>query len=286
MGDQSARPAADAAEQCHAAHLALEPDGRDPALSVIGPPGCSVTDLKTIQDLVLERSFKAVPGVIDVNGWGGQIVNIGSQAAVVRGVGLIHSMDQIRDTMLSASNGTRVLRRDAATVQVSNWPRLVVAGHDDEDDIVQGIVLMRRGELSLPTIKHVEADQQQVQTPGGDRLEWAGEFGELQEAIERLALVVPLSLVLICVLLYMNFSSLVDTLLAASVMPMALVGGIFALYITARPSACRRRSGSSRCSALPRWTGSSCSAITTSWSRMGYRPWTRFIAPARCKCGQ
>src|SRR6201997_1399223 len=38
---------------------------------VVGPPGYSVTDLKTLQDWVLERRFKAVPGVIDVTGWGG-----------------------------------------------------------------------------------------------------------------------------------------------------------------------------------------------------------------------
>src|SRR5271170_3172680 len=95
---------------------------------VKGPPGYSVMDLKTIQDWILERRFKAVPGVVDVTGWGGktkaynitvdqnklvdygltlpevlqalnnsninvggQTVNIGAQAAVVRGVGLIHS---------------------------------------------------------------------------------------------------------------------------------------------------------------------------------------------------
>src|SRR5271163_3320889 len=109
---------------------------------VVGPPGYSVTDLKTIEDWMLERRFKAVPGVIDVNGWGGktktyevtidqgklvhygltvpnviaalnnaninvggQTVNFGPEAAVVRGVGLIHSLDDIRNTMLSSTNG-------------------------------------------------------------------------------------------------------------------------------------------------------------------------------------
>ena len=115
---------------------------------VVGPPGYSVTDLKTIEDWMLERRFKAVPGVIDVNGWGGktktyevtidqdkllhygltipqvlaalnnaninvggQTVNFGPQAAVVRGVGLIHSLDDIRNTMLTANNGSPVLVR-------------------------------------------------------------------------------------------------------------------------------------------------------------------------------
>src|ERR1700732_3410753 len=159
---------------------------------VVGPPGFSVTDLKTIEDWILERRFKAVRGVIDVNGWGGktkiyeitvdldrlieygltlpqvlqvlnnsniniggQTVNFGPQAAVVRGVGLIHSMDDVRRTMLTASNGTPVLLSDIATVTVGNQPRLGVAGHDDDDDIIQGIVLVRRGEQSLPTIQRV-----------------------------------------------------------------------------------------------------------------------------------
>ena len=57
----------------------------------------------------------------------------------------------------------------------------------------------------------------------------------MQDAIGRLAIVVPLSLALICVLLFVNFGSLIDTLLAASVMPMALIGGIFALFLTGTP---------------------------------------------------
>jgi cobalt-zinc-cadmium resistance protein CzcA len=76
---------------------------------------------------------------------------------------------------------------------------------------------------------------ERVALPGGYRLEWVGEFGNLQEALHRLAVVVPLSFVLICILLYMNFGSLVDVLLAASVIPMALIGGVFALFITGTP---------------------------------------------------
>ncbi|MEA2770800.1 MAG: heavy metal efflux system protein, partial [Acetobacteraceae bacterium] len=161
---------------------------------VVGPPGYSVTDLKTIQDWMLERRFKAVPGVIDVNGWGGktktfqvtidqnklvdygltvpqviaalnnanvnvggQTVNSGAQAAVVRGVGVIRSLSDIRDTMVAQNSGSPVLVRDVATVTVGNLPRLGIAGQDADDDIVQGIVLMRRGAESLPTIQRVEA---------------------------------------------------------------------------------------------------------------------------------
>ena len=118
---------------------------------VVGPPNYSVTDLKTLEDWVLERRFKAVPGVIDVTGWGGktktydiaidqhkligyglsvpqvlaalgnaninvggQTVNFGAQSAVVRGVGLIHSADEIRHTLITSNQGAPVVIGDVA----------------------------------------------------------------------------------------------------------------------------------------------------------------------------
>ncbi len=170
---------------------------------VVGPPNYSVTDLKTLEDWVLERRFKAVPGVIDVTGWGGktktydiaidqgkligyglsvpavlqalananinvggQTVNFGPQSAVVRGVGLIHSADEIRHTMIANNQGSPVVIGDVATVTIGNLPRLGIAGYDEVDDIVQGIVLMRRGAASIPTIKRVEAEVDKVNGSG------------------------------------------------------------------------------------------------------------------------
>ncbi len=160
---------------------------------LVGPPNYSVRDLKTLQDWVLQRRFRAVPGVIDVTGWGGKTktyelqvdfnkliangltlpqllqavsnsninvggntVDIGTQSAVVRGVGLIRSMDDLANTMVSQSSGNPVLVKDVAAVTVGEKPRLGIAGLDDDNDIVQGIVLMRRGEQSSPTILRVE----------------------------------------------------------------------------------------------------------------------------------
>ncbi|GAC1303941.1 MAG: CusA/CzcA family heavy metal efflux RND transporter [Steroidobacteraceae bacterium] len=170
---------------------------------VVGPPNYSVTDLKTLQDWVLERRFKAVPGVIDVTGWGGktktydiaidqrklvgyglsvaqvltalgnaninvggQTVNFGEQSAVVRGVGLIHSADEIRRTLITNNQGAPVLVGDIAKVSIGNLPRLGIAGFNDVDDIVQGIVLMRRGAQSVPTIRRVEAEVEKVNSSG------------------------------------------------------------------------------------------------------------------------
>ena len=191
------------------------PNGAQPQLSpespigeiyryrLVGPAGYSVTDLKTLQDWVLQRRFKAVPGVTDVTGWGGktrtyditvdnkklvafgvtlpqvlqalnnaninvggQTVNFGAQAAIVRGVGLIHSTGQIEHTLLRATGGTPVLLGDVAQVSVGNQPRLGIAGQDRDDDIVEGIVLMHRGDKSMPTIQAVEAEVQKINASG------------------------------------------------------------------------------------------------------------------------
>jgi cobalt-zinc-cadmium resistance protein CzcA len=63
-------------------------------------------------------------------------------------------------------------------------------------------------------------------------MEWVGEYGNLQDAIRRLSIVVPISLALIGILLWFNFGSMTDTLLAMSVIPMAIFGGVLGLLIT------------------------------------------------------
>jgi len=71
-----------------------------------------------------------------------------------------------------------------------------------------------------------------IKLPSGYRLVWAGEFGELQEAKDRLAVILPVTLVLIIGLLYAMFNSLVESLLALSGIPFAVAGGIVALYLS------------------------------------------------------
>jgi cobalt-zinc-cadmium resistance protein CzcA len=190
----------------------LSPIGEVFRYKLVGPPNYDLIELKSLQDWVLERRFRAVPGVIDVIGWGGktktyevqvdfnkltaygltlqqllQVLNnsnlnvggntidIGSQAAVVRGVGLIKSIDDLANTMISQNGGNPVLVKDVASVVVSNKPRLGIAGKDDDNDIVEGIVLMRRGEQSSPTIARVKAEVERINAgnvlPAGVRIE-------------------------------------------------------------------------------------------------------------------
>src|ERR1019366_1446730 len=74
-----------------------------------------------------------------------------------------------------------------------------------------------------------------VPLPPGSRVEWVGEFGNLQDAIKRLSIVVPISLTLIAMLIWFNFGSVVDTVLTMSVIPMAVFGGILGLLLTGIP---------------------------------------------------
>jgi len=76
---------------------------------------------------------------------------------------------------------------------------------------------------------------EQVQLPPGSRVEWVGEFGNLQDAIKRLSIVVPISLALIATLIWFNFGSVVDTVLTMSVIPMAVFGGVLGLLLTGIP---------------------------------------------------
>lgn len=179
---------------------------------VSGPTGYSATDLKTIQDWILLRRLKAVPGVIDVTTWGGKsktfditvdldrlmahglalkqvldalnaanvniganTVNLGPQAAVVRSVGQIRSISDIGNTMIGVRNGSPILVSDIATIAVGHEPLLGVAGHDDDDDIVEGVVLMRRGAETMPTLRAVEREVERINAsallPPGVRIE-------------------------------------------------------------------------------------------------------------------
>jgi cobalt-zinc-cadmium resistance protein CzcA len=232
---------------------------------VIGPPGYSVTDLKTLEDWVLERRFKAVPGILDVSGWagktktyeitvdldnllsygltlpqmlqvlnnsninvGGQTVNIGPQAAVVRGVGLIHTLDDLRNTMLTSTAGSPVYVRDVGTVIVGHKPRLGIVGQDGDEDIVQGIVLMRRGEQTLPTVRLVEAEVEKINTTGvlppGVRLEKIYDRRELVNITTSTVLHnMAYGVVLIFLIQWIFLGNLRSAVIVAATIPFALL---------------------------------------------------------------
>ncbi|MBR0817137.1 efflux RND transporter permease subunit [Bradyrhizobium liaoningense] len=251
----------------------LSPIGEIFRYRLVGPPNYSVLDLKTIQDWILQRRFRAVPGVIDVTGWGGKsktyelqvdfnklvangltlpqllqavsnsnvnvggnTVNIGQQSAVVRGVGLIRSIDDLANTMVSQTNGNPVLVKDVATVTVGQKPRLGIAGLDDSDDIVQGIVLMRRGEQSSPTIKRVHQLVQTINNssilPPGVRIERIYDRGDLIELTTHTVLHnMVVGILLIVLLQWMFLGDLRSALIVGATIPFALFFAVIILVL-------------------------------------------------------
>jgi heavy metal efflux system protein len=151
-----------------------------------GGPGVSLMELKTLQEWVLRRRFRTVSGVIDIVSWGGltkeyhvdvdlarlkayhvtlpqviaaignsninvgaRTLDIGQQSVNVRGLGLIRSLDDINNIVLFQLGGTPILLRDVATAAIGFSPRLGIAGRDGTPEVVEGVVLMRRGEKTL-----------------------------------------------------------------------------------------------------------------------------------------
>jgi cobalt-zinc-cadmium resistance protein CzcA len=240
---------------------------------VVGPPNYSVMDLKTLQDWVLARRFRAVPGVIDVTGWGGKsktfevqidlnklnangltlsqvlqvlnnsninvggnTVNIGPQSAVVRGVGLIRSIDDIRNTMLASTNGNPIRVSDIAEVSIGNKPRLGIAGKDDNDDIVQGTVLMRRGQQSLPTIRRVEAEVEKINSLGilplGVRIERIYDRSDLIKATTQTVLHnLVFGIILVFFVQWIFLGDLRSATIVAATIPFALFFAIGILVL-------------------------------------------------------
>jgi len=251
----------------------LSPIGEIYRYRLVGPPNYSVLDLKTLQDWVLQRRFRTVPGVIDVTGWGGKTktyelqvdfnklvangltlpqllqavsnsninvggntVNIGPQSAVVRGVGLIRSIDALSDTMIAAPNGTPVLVKDVATVTVGYQPRLGIAGENNDDDIVQGIVLMRRGEQSSPTIARVEELVERINNstilPPGVHIERIYDRKDLIETTTRTVLEnMVTGIALIVLLQWIFLGDLRSALIVGATIPFALFFAVSILVI-------------------------------------------------------
>jgi heavy metal efflux system protein len=141
------------------------------------------TELRTIQDWTVARQLKTVAGVADVVTYGGFIkqyqvepdlarmkahgvtlqqlftalgrgssnagggyVDKGEQQYLIRGIGLLKSADDIGNIVVAEHGGTPLLIRDITTIETGGVPRQGLAGQDKEDDVVTGLVLMRKGE--------------------------------------------------------------------------------------------------------------------------------------------
>jgi heavy metal efflux system protein len=158
---------------------------------------------KEVQDWILEKQLKTVPGVIDVSGFGGltkqyhvdvdpqrlnyygiplssliasiqnsnsnsggNYLTVGEQAFDVRGLGLLRGSQDIGNVVLNASKSVPIKVSNLADVDVGYAPRLGIVGKDRQNEVVQGIVLMRKYGNTLKTLKGVEAKVRELNTSG------------------------------------------------------------------------------------------------------------------------
>lgn len=157
---------------------------------VLTSPKRDTRELLTIQNWVIDRQLRAVPGIADVVAFGGQEkiyelsvdpvrlkkynltplqvyeavtkanLNVGGdvivksgQAYVVRGLGLLNSISDIENTIVAEYNDNPVLVKNIAKVEESSAPRVGQVGLNDADDVVEGIVVMRKGENPSNVLK-------------------------------------------------------------------------------------------------------------------------------------
>ena len=239
--------------------------------------GLTTTELRTLEDWTVERALRQVPGVADVVAMGGFIkqyevqpdlaklrahqltvqnlldalgrgnanaggsyVAQGAQQYAIRGIGLLQSPEDIGRIPLSAKGGTPILIRDVAQVKIGSLPRLGTVGQDQDDDVVTGIVIMRKGENPSLVLQGIKAKIEELNTrvlpkgvqivPYYDRTWLMGKtlttvFKNLVEGALLVALV-----------LYLFLSNLRASLAVVVVIPLALLATFLGLKIMGVPA--------------------------------------------------
>ncbi len=162
---------------------------------VLESPDRSPQDLKTIEDWVVERAYRSVNGVADDSGFGGTVMQYqvlldpariygyhltvpqvsaalaannanagggfysqGGQFYYVRGIGLVRDTSDIGNVVVGSNNGVPIRIKDVGDVVIGHAPRLGEFGFQRNDDAVEGVILMLRGEQTQNVLKGVEAE--------------------------------------------------------------------------------------------------------------------------------
>lgn len=157
-------------------------------------PTRDTRELLTLQNWVIDRQLRAVSGVADVVAFGGRektyevsvnpillqkygitpsevynavtqnnlnvggdVIEKNGQAYVVRGIGLLNNIEDIENIIVDEQGGLPVLVRDVADVSLSNQPRVGQVGLDQNDDVVEGIIVQRKGENPSEVLARVKA---------------------------------------------------------------------------------------------------------------------------------
>ncbi|MBI3518480.1 MAG: efflux RND transporter permease subunit [Bacteroidetes bacterium] len=138
--------------------------------------------------------------------------------------------DDIMDLMVPTVRGTKIPLKEIASVKKVTGPAFI---YRDNTKRFIGVKFSIRERDLGSTIAEAQANvDKHIKLPNGYKIGWTGEFENQVRATKRLGQVVPISLILIFVLLFIMFSNIQDALLVLINVPFALIGGIFALHIT------------------------------------------------------
>lgn len=229
-------------------------------------------ELLSLQDWVVDRQLRAVPGVADIVAFGGQEkvyeiavnpvklqsygisaadvyeavaqsnLNVGGdimqknqQAFVVRGIGLLHSIQDIENTIITNMNGNPVLVKMVADVRISSAPRVGQVGYNNQHDVVEGIVVMRKGEnpsIVLEKVKDkIEYINKQV-LPSDVKMKT---FYDRQNLIDYCKDTVLHNLaegiILVTVIVFLFMADWRTTLIVSLVIPLALLFAFLCLHL-------------------------------------------------------
>ncbi|MDA3614581.1 efflux RND transporter permease subunit [Polluticaenibacter yanchengensis] len=236
-----------------------------------------VKELSAIHDWVIERELVAVPGVADVVSFGGEekiyeikinptelanydlspldvyeavsksninvggdVIEKGEQAYVVRGVGMLESIEEIEDILIEVRGSTPILVKHVAEVKVSANPRLGVVGLQDDEDLIEGVVVMLRGENPTEVIGRLKekiADLNNRILPKDVKIE---PFIDRTELVNVTVSTVTKNLVegivLVSIIVFIFLYNWRLTLIVASVIPLAFLFAIVMLRIMGMPA--------------------------------------------------
>jgi cobalt-zinc-cadmium resistance protein CzcA len=240
----------------------------------IQSPNHDLLQEKEIEDWVVEKQMKTVPGVEDVSGFGGltkeyhvdvdaealshykvslatlnsAIANananvggsylaVGDQALDVRGIGFIQKLDDVNKITLSANGSTPVRIRDVAEVSIGHAPRLGIVGMNDQSEVVEGIVLMRKFGDTLKTLAGVVKKVEELNTsnilPKGFKIVPYYDRTKLVKTTVHTVfenLGVGMALVFLVLLFFLG--DLRTALIAVINIPLAMLGANIILYLT------------------------------------------------------
>lgn len=239
--------------------------------------GKTTTELRTLEDWVIERGLRQVPGVADVVAMGGFIkqyevqpdldklraykltfqnlldalgrgnsnaggsyVAQGAQQYAIRGIGLLASADDIGSIVVAARGGTPILVRDIAQVQIGAVPPLGTVGQDEDDDVITGIVVMRKGENPSVVLKGVKEKIAALNTgglpPGVQIVPFYDRTWLMDKTLSTVFRNLVEGALLVSLVLYLFLSNFRASLAVVVVIPLALLATFLGLKIMGVPA--------------------------------------------------